>query len=84
MEKMYETRDKHLIPFLLTQKETVKLVGTKVVGTTVYFQFAPFDMCEELVKQYMTFNAPLVQPKILMEAVETFRDMIFQERDKNV
>lgn len=78
---IFETKDKQIVPFLLTQQE-VSFIGTKLVGTLLYFQFTPFDRCQELIQAFATRRAPLVQPKDLLEAVETFRDMVFEMKEK--
>lgn len=78
---IFETKDKQIVPFLLTQKE-VSFVGTKTVGDTLYFQFSPLEKCLQLTNDFATKKAPLVQPKDLLEAVETFRDMIFEMKEK--
>lgn len=79
---IYETKDKQVVPFLLTQKD-VTFLGTNPVGNTLYFQFLPFDKCQLLVAAFATRKAPLVQPKDILEAVETYRDMVFEMKEKN-
>lgn len=79
--KNYESKDKQIVPFLLTQPE-VNYYGTKIDGSIVYFQFTPLEKCRDLVNQFSTRKAPLVQPKDLLEAVETFRDRIFEMKEK--
>ena len=81
MQDIFETKDKQITPFLLTQQE-VKFLGTKLVGSIVYFQFVPQDRCQQLVNDFSSRRAPLVQPKDLLDAVETFRDRIFEMKDK--
>jgi hypothetical protein len=78
---IFETKDKQLVPFLLTQQE-VNFIGTKLVGSTLYFQFSPLEKCQKLINDFATRKAPLVQPKDILEAVETFRDMVFEMKDK--
>lgn len=83
MENLYESKDKKIVPFLFTCKD-IKFAGTRQDGPVIYFQFSPFDKCVELVDQFITHNAPLVQPKDLLDAVETFRDRIFSMKDKRM
>lgn len=80
-ETVFETKDKQIAPFLLIQPE-VNFLGTKLVGSIVYFQFSPSDKCQRLVNDFAGRRAPLVQPKDLLDAVETFRDMIFEMKEK--
>lgn len=81
MQDIFETKDKQLTPFLLTQLD-VKFLGTKLVGSIVYFQFTPLEICQRLINDFSSRRAPLVQPKDLLDAVETFRDRIFEMKDK--
>lgn len=82
MSDFYETKDKQIVPFLLVQPE-VKFLGTFLVGFILYFRFAPFDKCQQLVNDFTCRKAPLVQPKDLLDAVETFRDRVFEMKEKN-
>lgn len=79
--KIYECRDKNISPFLLIQKE-ITFLGTRVDNSIVYFQFSPKDKCEELVNQFSSRKAPLVQAKDLLDAVETYRDRVFEMKNK--
>lgn len=81
MDNIFETKDKQIAPFLLTQPE-VKFLGTNLVGSIVYFQFSPLEKCQQLVNAFSSRRAPLVQPKDLLDAVETFRDIIFEMKEK--
>lgn len=81
MDNMFETKDKQITPFLLIQPQ-IKFLGTRLVGYTVYFQFEPLDACQKLVNDFSTRRAPMVQAKDLLEAVETFRDRIFEMKEK--
>ena len=81
MNDIYESRDKKIVPFLLIQPE-VKFLGTKVNGSIIYFRFSPFEKCQKLVNDFSSRKAPLVQPKDLLDAVETFRDRIFEMKEK--
>ena len=81
MNDVYESRDKHICPFLLTQSD-IKFVGTKTMGPIVYFQFSPKVKCEQLVNGFISRQAPPVQPKTLLDAVETFRDVIFEMKNE--
>lgn len=81
MQDIFETKDKQIVPFLLVQPE-VNFLGTKLSGSIVYFQFSPLRKCQQLVNDFSSRRAPLVQPKDLLDAVETFRDRIFEMKDK--
>lgn len=81
MNDTYESRDKQIAPFLLTQK-SISLVGTRLESSVVYFQFSPYEKCIELVNLFTSNQAPLVNPKELLDAVETFRDRVFEMKDK--
>ena len=78
---IYECRDKMICPFLLIQPE-IKFLGTRVDGSVIYFQFSPLEKCQELVNAFMSRQAPPVDPKTLLDAVETFRDRVFEMKDK--
>lgn len=81
MNDNFSCKDKQLVPFLLTQHQ-IEFVGTEVIGTIVYFNFIPLSICEKLANDFMARKAPLVQPKDLLDAVETFRDRIFEIKDE--
>lgn len=82
MQNTYESRDKQIVPFLLTQPE-VNFIGARLDGSIVYFQFSPQTKCEQLVNDFISRKASLVQPKDLLDAVEAFKDRIFEMKDKN-
>lgn len=82
MNNIYKTKDKQIAPFLLTQSE-VSFLGTYEEGHTLYFQFSPEDKCTKLVNAFISKTAPLVQPKDLLDAIETYRDRVFEMKDKN-
>lgn len=79
MNDLYQSKDKQICPFLLTQ-DGIKFEGTKLAGRTIYFQFSPRAKCEQLVNDYISRQAPMVQPKILLDAVESYRDVIFKNK----
>lgn len=81
MNDFYETKDKQITPFLLVQPE-IKFLGTNLEGSILYFKFTPFDKCQQLINDFACRKAPLVQPKDLLDAVETFRDMVFEMKEK--
>lgn len=81
MDDIYESKDKQIVPFLLIQP-TIRFLGIKVVGSIVYFQFSPLESCQQLVNSFIGRKAPLVQPKDLLDAVETFRDRVFEMKEK--
>lgn len=76
---IYESKDKQIVPFLLTRHD-ISFTGTRVDGFIVYFQFFPLVRCQELVNAFISGRAPLVQPKELLDAVESFRSMVFEKR----
>ena len=80
--EMYETKDKQLAPFLLTQK-AVTFIGTRKGEDekTVYFQFKPYKEAAHLVNLFYGGKADPIQPKVLLDALETFRDLIFGGKD---
>lgn len=82
MNDIYESRDKQIAPFLLIQKD-ITFLGTKLSNYSIYFQFSPFDKCQKLANQFTSRKAPLVQAKDLLDAVETYRDRVFEMKDKN-
>jgi len=82
MDDIFETKGKHIAPFLLTQT-SVKFEGTRIFNGVVYFKFSPKDKCLDLVNRFMSKTADLVQPKELLDAVETFRDRVFEMKEKN-
>ncbi len=81
MKEEFETKDKQITPFLFTQ--SVQFLGTRIVGKIIYFRFTPFIKCQELVNNLVCRKAPLVQPKDLLDAIETFRDIIFEMKEKD-
>lgn len=84
MEKtmdFYESRDKQICPFLLIQPE-VRFLGTRINRQIVYFRFHPKEECQQLVNAFISKKAPLAQPKDILDAVETFRDLIFEMKNE--
>jgi len=82
-EDVYESKDKRIVPFLLTQKD-LDFVGTETRYDILFFKFSPFEKCLRLVNEYMARKAPLVQPKDLLDAVDTYRDRVFEMKDKRM
>ncbi|MCX6706104.1 MAG: hypothetical protein NTV24_03325 [Candidatus Woesebacteria bacterium] len=78
----YESKDKQIVPFLLIQQD-VQFLGVRESGNIIYFQFSPSEKCLKLVNDFMSRKAPLVQPKDLLDAIETFRDRVFEMKEKN-
>lgn len=81
MENEFESKDKQIVPFLLTLPD-IKFEGTRATESIIYFRFTPFILCQRLVNDFACRKAPLVQPKDLLDAVETFRDMVFEMKEK--
>ena len=82
MQNLYESRDRQIVPFLLTCTE-VNFSGTRIDGQVVYFQFSPYIDCEKLVNNFISRKANLVQPKDLLDAVEAFRDRVFEMKARS-
>ena len=82
MKTLYESKDKQVVPFLLILPE-IDFVGTRREDSVIYFRFSPLDKCQELVNRFSSRKAPLVQPKDLLDAVETFRDRVFEMKEKD-
>ena len=78
---LFKTKDKQIAPFLLVCPE-VEFIGVEQEGSILYFKFSPLDKCLSLVNKYMSRQAPLVQPKDILDAVETFRDRVFEMKDE--
>lgn len=66
-------RDKHLIPYLLSLRD-ISFLGTEITSSFVYFKFAPADKVDLAINSYYARQAPLVQPKDLLDNVERFRN----------
>ena len=81
LDKIFESKDKQIVPFLFTQTD-VEFVGTRTENNSIYFQFYPYERCLHRVHLFVSRKAPLVQPKDILEAVETYRDMVFQMKEK--
>ena len=77
----FESRDKQTCAFLFTQ-EAVRFLGTRVVDQVVFFRFAPNNKCLDLVNSFYFRKAPPVQPKDLLDAVDTYRNIIFECRGR--
>lgn len=82
VDAIFESRDKHVIPFLLTQPD-VQFIGTRSEGSILYFQFSPLLETQKLVNAFVSRKAPLVQPKDLLDALETFRDIVFEKKGRS-
>lgn len=82
MDDIYKSKDKQIVPFLLIQP-SVRFLGSEIVGSIVFFKFSPFVVCQQLVNDFTSRKASLVQPKDLLDAVETFRDRVFEMKEKN-
>lgn len=80
--EIFESKDKQIVPFLLVQSG-IKFLGTRLNGTILYFQFSPLKKCQDLTNDFMTRRAPPVDPKTLLDAVDSFRDRIFEIKEKN-
>ena len=82
MNDYFITKDKQITPYLLTKQE-ITFQGIKKIGFSIYFFFSPKDQAQLLANQFVTHRAGPVDPKTLLEAVETYRDFIFEMKDKN-
>lgn len=77
----FESKDKQIVPFLMVQ-DGITLQDIVFRDSIVYFYFSPLERCLSLVNQFMTRKAPPVQAKDLLDAVETYRDRVFEMKDK--
>lgn len=82
MNDVFETKDKQLTPYFFTNA-SIHFEGTRMIGESIYFLFSPKAKALELFNLFVTRRAEPVQPKDLLEAVETYRDFIFQMKEKN-
>lgn len=73
----YESKDKQVVPFLFLQKE-VAYKGSFVRNNEIIFLFSPLDRSNDLVNLFLTRKAPLVQPKDLLDATETYKNIVFE------
>jgi hypothetical protein len=77
----YETKDKQITPYLLTCPN-LKFQGTHLIGDIIYFLFSPKEKAQELAYKFITHQTQAVDPKVLLEAVETYRDIVFEMKEK--
>lgn len=69
MDKIFESKDKQIVPFLFTQTD-VEFVGTRTENNNIFFQFYPYKRCLHRVHLFVSRKAPLVQLKDILEGVE--------------
>ncbi len=79
MDDIYECRDKQIVPFLLTQQE-INFIGIRNDGGIIYFRFSSSEKCQKLVNDFTTRKAPVCQPKDLLDAVESFKRIVFETK----
>lgn len=79
---IYESKDRQISPFLLVQPE-IQFLGTRVENYIIYFQFSPQEKCQQLVNAFLSRQAPMVQPKDLLDAVDTFKMKVIEMKNKN-
>ncbi len=77
----FKTKDKQLAPYLLIRSD-LQFEGTLIIGPTIYFSFSPYERALAITNKFITHKADLVDPKLLLEAVETYRDIIFEMKEK--
>lgn len=77
MNDVYESKDRQIVAFLFIQKD-VLYKGSFVRNGEIIFLFSPFNKSFELVNLFLTRKAPLAQPKDLLDATETYKNIIFQ------
>ena len=76
-DKIFNTRSLQIASFLFTQ-EDVRLIGfDEVDPKNIYFQFEPYEKCQELENAYL-FGTIKVEPKKLMDALGTLKEKVFQ------
>lgn len=83
MKEIYESKDKQIVPYLLIQQD-VKFLGTRLEGSIVYFQFSPSDICELLINKLVSRKADPVQPKDLLDAMDTFKKRIYETKGGDI
>lgn len=81
MNDYFETKDKQIAPYLLTRLD-LQFHGTVVYGTNIFFRFTPYEEANDIANQFISRQAEPVQPKTLLDAVESYRDIIFEMKDK--
>ncbi len=81
MNDKFQTKDKQLTPYLLTRFD-LQFHGTLIIGESIYFLFSPKDKAQQLANLFLTRKADPVEPKTLLEAVESYRDVIFEMKEK--
>lgn len=81
MNDFFETKDKQITPYLFTQPE-IQYHGVRTYGQSIYFLFSPKEKAQELANLFLSRKANPVEPKNLLEAVETYRDVIFEMKEK--
>ncbi len=78
---IFETKDKQFTPYLFIQPD-VKFLGTRIQDSTVFFRFSPSLRCKTLLNLFISKQAPPVQGKSLLDALESYRDLIFEMKMK--
>lgn len=80
-QTFYEEKDKNLATFLLAS-DGVAFCGTKTEGQTIYFLFKPRKKALKLVKHYFSRTEPHIPAKTLLEAVDSYRTILFKAKDE--
>ncbi len=81
MDIFFETKDKQLTPYLFTRRD-IQYHGTRLYGDSIYFLFSPKNKAQDLANLFVSRKTDPVQPKDLLEAVETYRDVVFEMKEK--
>ena len=81
MNEYFETKDKQITPYLLTRRD-IAFHGTIMHGPIIFFRFTPYEVASAAVNQFVSRQADPVEPKTLLDAVESYRDIVFQMKEK--
>lgn len=72
-----EIKDISIAAYLYASNK-VKLVGKRQNSSgAVLLQFSPKEKVDELVNQYWNFQAPVIQPKLLLTAFRDIKNIIY-------
>ena len=77
----YKETDKLRASYLLTCKN-VKFEGTEVVDGLLYFLFSPVKVAENQITLMLMKQSELIQPGVLLDALENVNQVIWNFRKK--
>ncbi len=81
MNEYFETKDKQITPYLLTRQD-IEFHGIVMHGPMIFFRFTPHEVASAAANQFISRQANPVEPKTLLDAVESYRDIVFQMKEK--